>query len=177
MKYNSKKIAISGMLAALSIIFMLFGNLIPIATYVVPVITSLLIIPILYEYKTKTAFTFYISVSLLSIFFVADKELCLMYVLCFGLFSVFKTFIETKYNKLQKFVIKLLYANFSLILIYSLLILVFPISSIVNEFYDSAPILIIGFILFFDLTFLLYDKMLSIYTAIYIKKYRKKLFK
>ncbi len=156
---------------------MFLGNLIPFATYIIPAISALLIIPISYEYKTKTAFTFYIAISLLSILIVPDKELVLLYVLCFGLFGVFKSKIENKYNKMLKFVIKLLFANFSLIAIYSILILIFPIQALVNEFYESSGLLIIAFIITFDLTFLIYDKMVTVYTVLYIKRYRKKLFK
>ncbi len=165
------------MFTGLSITFMLLGNLIPLATYVVPAISGLFIIPILYEYKTKTAFTFYLSVSILAILFVPDKEIVLMYVLSFGIFSVFKAKIEVKYNKMLKFIIKLLFANTSLVIIYLLLILVFPIPMLVEEFNNSGVLLIISFIIIFDITFLLYDRMITVYTYIYIKKYRKRFFK
>ncbi|MEG0092329.1 MAG: hypothetical protein RSA20_10945, partial [Oscillospiraceae bacterium] len=85
---NSKKIALCGVIGALSITILLFGFMVPFATYACPAIAAFLLLPIAYEFKEKTAFTLYAAVSFLAIFLIPDKELAMMYIMVFGLYTV-----------------------------------------------------------------------------------------
>ncbi len=176
MKANSKKIALSGILAAFSITTMLLGNFIPLAAYMTACISALFIIPVVYEYHFNTAFSFYCSVCFLALLFVPNKEVSFMYVFCFGLYAVIKQKIDRRYNKIIKIILKLLFVNLSLIVCYSLLIIVFPVDEIIKEFLSFTPFLFVLFIALFNFTFLLYDKLLQRLTAVYVVKFRKKIF-
>ena len=177
MNKQSKKIALCGLVSALSVTVMLCGFLFPFATYAAPAMAAILIMPIVWEYKEKTALTMYVAVSFLSFFVVPDKELVLMYVLLFGLYTVYKLKIDRLKNKWFKLLIKLLYVNISLAVIYSLLILIFPVQALLNEFATYGTSLILGLVIMFNITFLIYDKAVEKLLIIYVYKLRKKIFK
>ena len=56
-RQQSAKAAFCGLMVALSIVIMLAGGIIPIATYAAPMISAVLLLPILFEYGRKIAFT------------------------------------------------------------------------------------------------------------------------
>jgi len=77
---TTHKTALCGVFGALSIVIMLMGSIIPMATYMCPAIAAFLILPVVAEYGEKTAFTLYAAVSLLSMIMIAEKEFVLMYI-------------------------------------------------------------------------------------------------
>ena len=78
-KTESQKIALCGVLSALSVVVLLVGNVLQIGTYAAPMLASFLLIPVLEDYGKKYALLLYAVVSLLSLFLVPDKELVLFY--------------------------------------------------------------------------------------------------
>ena len=76
---ESSKIAFCGLMVALSVVLMLTGGLIPIATYCAPMAAGLLLLPILLEYGKKASWTAYAAVSLISLLLGADKEAAFFY--------------------------------------------------------------------------------------------------
>lgn len=87
-KTESQKIALCGVLSALSVVVLLVGNVLQIGTYAAPMLASFLLIPVLEDYGKKYALLLYAVVSLLSLFLVPDKELVLFYVLVLGYYPV-----------------------------------------------------------------------------------------
>lgn len=76
---ESGKIAFCGLMVALSVVLMLSGGLIPIATYCAPMAGGLLLLPILLEYGKKPAWTAYAATSLITLLLGADKEAAFFY--------------------------------------------------------------------------------------------------
>ena len=72
MKYKSKRIALCGMLCAMATLMMLIGGAIPYGTYIVPIISGVLLIPVLREYGPKQLLTLWAAVSLLGLILVPD---------------------------------------------------------------------------------------------------------
>ena len=64
---QSGKIAFCGLMSALSVVLMLTGGFIPVATYCAPMAGGLLLLPIMLEYGKKAAWTSYIAVALISL--------------------------------------------------------------------------------------------------------------
>ena len=89
-KTESQKIALCGVLSALSVVVLLVGNVLQIGTYAAPMLASFLLIPVLEDYGKKYALLLYAVVSLLSLFLVPDKELVLFYVLVLGYYPVLR---------------------------------------------------------------------------------------
>ena len=80
MKKQTMKIALCGVLGALSVTMLLMGFLFPFATYVCPAISASLLLIIVYEYGVKTGLTLYAAVSFLGLMMVPDQELVFMFI-------------------------------------------------------------------------------------------------
>ena len=87
-KTESQKIALCGMLGALSVVFLLIGSALQIGTYAAPMVAAFLLIPVLEDYGPRYALTLYATVSILAVLFVPETELALFYVLVMGYYPV-----------------------------------------------------------------------------------------
>ena len=67
MKKNSNRIAFCGVMGAVMLLLMLLGNIIPIATYAVPCLASVLMMVTLEECGKAGAWTLYAAVSILGL--------------------------------------------------------------------------------------------------------------
>ena len=76
---QSVKIAYCGMMVALSLVLMLMGGIIPIATYCVPMMSSILLLPVLVEFGRKTAWMAFSAVALIALLLGVDKEAAFFY--------------------------------------------------------------------------------------------------
>ena len=81
--FESARLALCGMIVALSVVLMLTSSIIPIMTYAAPLFSGLLLIPVQLEYDRKTAWTVFGASALLVLILGFDKELALFY-LFFG---------------------------------------------------------------------------------------------
>ena len=63
-KTESQKIALCGVLSALSVVVLLVGNVLQIGTYAAPMLASFLLIPVLEDYGKKYALLLYAVVFL-----------------------------------------------------------------------------------------------------------------
>lgn len=174
---NTQKIALCGVFGALSVTVMLLGSIIPFATYMCPAIAAFFLLPVVFEYGEKTGFTLYAAVSVLSLLFVAEKEFALIYVLIFGLYSVFKF----KADKIKPFVLqmtfKTLFAVIGILACYGLLLFVFPSPVLLNDFEGFTVWLAAIFVVMLTVTFLLYDFAAGKIFLLYRIKLRPKLVK
>ena len=73
---TSYEIAICALMAALAIVFMLLSSLIPVLTYVSPMLASLTLIPVLYEFGKKYAWMTWGVTTALALMLCADREAC-----------------------------------------------------------------------------------------------------
>ena len=89
-KTESQKIALCGMLGALSVVLLLLGSALQIGTYAAPMLAAFLLIPVLEEYGTRYALTLYVCVAILAVLFVPETELALFYVLVMGYYPVLR---------------------------------------------------------------------------------------
>ena len=119
---NTHKTALCGVFGALSIVIMLMGSILPLATYMCPAVAAFLILPVVAQYGEKTGFTLYTAVSLLSFILIAEKEFVLMYVFVFGLYSAFKFRADKIRPKLLQMVLKIVFALVTTFLSYFVLL-------------------------------------------------------
>ena len=71
-KTESQKIALCGVLGALSVVLLLVGAALQIGTYAAPMLAAFLLIPVLDEYGPKYALLLYATVSILSVLLVPE---------------------------------------------------------------------------------------------------------
>ena len=87
---KSWAMAYCGMAAALSVALMLLGAVVPVLMFIAPAVASLLIATVCVECGKTMALTAYGAVSLLSLLFVPDKEVALVFVFLLGYYPLVK---------------------------------------------------------------------------------------
>ena len=142
-KTESQKIALCGVLSALSVVLLLVGNVLQIGTYAAPMLASFLLIPVLEDYGKKYALLLYAVVSLLSLFLVPDKELVLFYVLVLGYYPVLRVRLNNIRRGVLRWVAKFGCFNAAVVVMYALLIVVLAPPELVQEFAaEGTPMLL-----------------------------------
>ena len=91
---KSWAMAYCGMAAALSVALMLLGAVVPVLMFIAPAVASLLIATVCVECGRTMALTAYGAVSLLSLLFVPDKEVALVFVFLLGYYPLVKPRFE-----------------------------------------------------------------------------------
>lgn len=177
MKSNTMKIALCGVLGALAVTILMMGFLFPFATYVCPAMAACLLLIIVYEYGVKTGLTLYAAISCLGLMLVPDQELVFMFIFVFGLYSVIKMPLDRKLGKKTRLIAKFAYINISLIISYGILLFIFPVAALVNEFRDYGAPFVALLVAMFWLVFFMYDKASESVLIIYIIKFRKMFFR
>lgn len=106
------KVTISGVLSALSLVFMMLTSLVPLGTFAFPCMAGIVLMVIVVEAGHKWAWGAFICVSLLSLFLAGDKEAVVYYIMFFGYYPIIKGAIEGKIKtRAVQFVLK--YAVFN----------------------------------------------------------------
>ncbi len=162
---KGKSIAYGGIITALSIIFIYLSTIIPFNKIFFLACASFLIpIGVIFT-SLKNCWLIYISSALLSLLLIGFKGNVFFYILFFGPYGIIKNYIEKLNNLPLEIILKLLYFNGSIALIY-VLFKTF-ISTLKN-----IPIPIPMFILIAQIIFLIFDYILTLF--IYnISKYNK----
>ena len=154
---NVKNTAICGIFAGVAVTIMCLGGLIPIATYVTPMLCIMIGQIILTGCGKRFAWTWYIAVSILSLLLAPDKEAAFLFSILGSYPCLKQIFEKSKLAMLWK----LLYFNGSLCLLYCVLCSVLGLAELQNEYTELGTIGLIIFLLLGNITFLLVDRILS----------------
>lgn len=154
---NARKIALGGMMAALAVVIMCLGGLIPIATYVCPMLCCLTAFLVLSFCGKRIAWAWYIAVAILALFMSPDKEAAVIF-LFLGYYPLVKLTVERR--KLSV-VVKFLFFNVSILAAYWVLIQILGLDQIAQEnaqfgIWGIALLMVLG-----NVTFFLLDRLLS----------------
>ena len=120
-KTESQKIALCGVLGALSVVLLLLGSALQIGTYAAPMLVSFLQIPVLEEYGGKYALLLYITVSILAVLLVPETELALFYALVMGYYPVLRKAMQRVKSTLLRWITKFAVFNAGTVLMYLVL--------------------------------------------------------
>ena len=149
--------ALGGVLAALAVVIMSLGTLIPVATYVCPMACCLLLQLIMKICGHRTAWGWYGAVSILSLLLAPDREAAAVF-LALGYYPILKTKMDAMKGK---WFWKLLFFNAVTLLTYWLLIHLFGFAQLAAEFSEMGLILTAVMLVIGNATFILLDKLLS----------------
>lgn len=162
---TTKHIALGGVLAALAVVLLTLGGVIPVGTYVAPMLASLPLIVLLAELPKGLCFGWYAAVSILGAVLCPDKETAFVFVFL-GWYPVAKPALD-RLPRLPRILCRLLIFNLAVAALYALLILVFRLEALVNEAKETGLVMLIVLLALGNLTFLLYDVMLKRLTLLY----------
>lgn len=164
---RSWAIAYCGMASALSVALMLLGAVVPVLMFIAPAAASLLIATVCVECGKTMALTAYGAVSLLSLLFVPDKEVALVFVFLLGYYPLVKPYLERIRLPLLRTVCKLLLCNGAVVAMYGLVLLLVPAGSISQELKTTALVVSLSTLAMGNVAFLLYDRALHNLLQVY----------
>ncbi len=150
-------IALGGVLAALAVVIMSMGTLIPVATYVCPMLSALILELVRKICGGRIAWAWYGSVAILSLLMAPDKEAAAVF-LALGYYPIVKPKLDTRKGK---WLWKTLLFNSVILLTYWLLMHLFGFDQLAAEFGEMGAAMIAILLLLGNVTFFLLDKLLE----------------
>lgn len=176
--YSSKiayKVALCGVLSALSLVLMMFTTVIPVGTYALPVMAGILLVSVVIEFNTKWALAVYFAVSVLSLLLSGDKEAVLYFIAFFGFYPIVKSYIEKIKSKILQWALK--YALFNACMVSAFYIGIYLLGVPLDSFDILGYNLPLVFLFIGNIVFFLYDRCVNVVIINYITKWRNKLIK
>ncbi len=155
---QASDIALGGVLAALAMVIMCMGGLIPVATFVCPMLSMLLLAVVLKRCGSRIGWAWYGAVALLSLLMSPDKEAAAVF-LFLGYYPIVKPWLD---RRKAKWIWKLLLFNAAVLSMYTILIRVFGMAELIQEYEELGTALTVVLLLLGNLTFYLLDRLLGI---------------
>lgn len=152
-----KEIALGGMLAAVALVIMWLGGLIPLSTFICPMLATLTGFLVFRFCGKKIAWCWYIAVAILSMLLSPDKEAAMVF-----MFLGYYPFLKPQFDKIRfGWVCKFLLFNAAIFVMYVLILRFFGMSELANEyaelgFWGGILMLVLG-----NITFFVLDKLLA----------------
>lgn len=166
-KYSKASvIARGGMLTALGVFFIYLSSILPTSRMFLEGLTSCLILASIILMGTKNSVAVYAATAVLSFLVCGIRLATISYVLVFGLYGFVKYYIEGLDKIVLEYVIKLVYCNICLAVLFAIYKLFMP-----NLFDIKAAMYIIAIAAQF--IFLIYDYLLSAFVTYFRKRYGK----
>lgn len=160
---QSGKVALGGVMGAVALICLL-GTVFPYATYALPAMAGVALMPVAIEAGNRWGFLVYAAVALLNLLLTPSMEAKLLFVAFFGYYPVLHLVLQTR-SRVAEWGIKLAVFNLSMIVSYLLMLQVFGLESDAFELFGfnlPAVFLAVG-----NVTFVIYDLALRNLTLLY----------
>lgn len=155
---NARAIALGGVMAALAVVIMTLGGMIPIATYACPMLCCLLLSFVKELCGNRIGWAWYVAVSLLGLLLGPDKEAAAVFV-ALGYYPMIKPAID----KLPaKWLVKLLVFNGATGILYVILIYLAGMEQLLAEFSALGLVGWLVTLMLGNLCFFLLDRLLRV---------------
>ena len=162
----ASRMALGGVLAALAVVIMSLGGLIPIATYVSPMLCAILLQVVLLSCGTRIAWAWYGAVAMLAVLLSPDKEAAAVFV-----FLGYYPIVKPKLDKTRLgWLWKGLLFNGSIAVMYFLLLKLFGMAELGAEFQEFGLVMLAVLLIMGNVTFFLLDRLLG------MRKFQRRLF-
>lgn len=163
-KTPASLIALGGVMAALAVVVMSLGGLIPVATYVSPMICTILLQFVFLSCGRRIAWAWYGAVAILSALLSPDKEAAGVFV-ALGYYPIVKPVLDGKKLRLLW---KLVLFNGSITLLYFLLLRVLGLTGVSEDFEELGRWMLAVLLVMGNVCFFLLDHLLG------MKKFRRR---
>lgn len=153
---RSYPVALGGVLAALAVVIMTLGGMIPLATYVCPMLCGILLLVVKTTCGDRIGWAWYGAVSVLSLLLGPDLEASAVFV-ALGYYPI----IQPELEKLHfQWLWKGLLFNFATAVLYAVLLYVFGMEQLAAEFQELGVIGLVITLILGNICFILLDKVL-----------------
>lgn len=166
MRKTASSIALGGVMAALAVVIMTMGGLIPVATYVCPMFCMLLLFAVNRLCGSRIGWAWYAAVTILCLLLSPDKEAAAVF-LALGYYPIIKPAVD---HTACKWLVKALLFNGVTVLLYTVLMYVVGMQQLLMEFTELGVVGLIITLLLGNVCFFLMDRLLELLP----KKFKKK---
>lgn len=164
MRSKAAKVALCGVVSALSVVLMLMTGIVPVATIALPALAGCLTIAIVAETNVRYGFAVYCVVSVLAILLTPDREAILFYILFFGYYPTLYGLLMRIKRKPLRVLAK--FGVFNLAMALAVWVLQIPLSEMEMFGKWSIPILAV----MLNVVFVLYDYSMNGLIVLYIRR-------
>lgn len=155
----SMRVAFCGMMAALGIVVMLLGGIIPVATYCTPLVAGALLMIVLLEYSSREGWLVWLVTAVVSLILGVDKEASFFYIFM-GYYPLIKPRFEKIPSLMTRRLTKLGYFTLAIGAMYAFLCLVLRLDAVLAEMQTTGVVLNIVFFAALILCMMIYDRLL-----------------
>ena len=149
--------ALGGVLAALAVVIMCLGTIIPVATYTCPVLCALVLEVVCKRCGSRIAWAWYGAVAVLCVLMAPDKEAAAVFVFL-GYYPILKPWMDRRKGK---WIWKGLLFNGMTLLMYWLLMHLFGLAQVAEEFSEMGTVMTAVLLVLGNVTFFLLDRLLG----------------
>lgn len=168
MNAKTSRIALCGVVAALSVTALFMTGLVPVATYALPAMAGCFLIAVVAETQVRYGIAVYAVVSVLGVLIVPDREAILLYVLFFGYYPALYGTLSRIRRPVLRWIAKLSIFNGAMLLEAWLAIqlLSIPAEEMLPIGWISVPIMAA----LLNLVFVLFDRSMNGLIVLYIRR-------
>lgn len=175
MREKTYRTAFGGIISALALTFLFLGSVFPFADIAGPAFASLCVFLTGLEFSGRFSFGVYAAVSVLAFILVPDKESVLLFIFFFGWFPILKKVTDSHMSYVPGLLLKLIAFNLSIVLMYWLILKVFVIESVADEFSDYTAAMYVLIMILANITVIILDYAFSKVAYLYLNVWRRKL--
>ena len=156
-KTPASQIAFGGIMAAVAMVIMNLGGLIPVATYVCPMLCMMVLSFVAKMCGNRIGWAWYGAVGILSLLLSPDKEAAAVFVFL-GFYPLVKPKLDCRR---LSWIWKLVLFNADILAMYALLIYLLGMSRIAAEYREMGVVLTAVMLILGNVTFVLLDRVLT----------------
>lgn len=157
MKQNARQVALGGMMTAVAVVIMCMGSLIPVNTYVCPVLCILITRLVIEGCGRRLGWCYYAAVGILGLLLAPDKEAALVYAFL-GYYPMVKPWLDRIPGRTA---VKLALFTAAGCVVYWLLLFVMGVESVQADFEGMGTVMLVILVLVWDFLFLMVDRLLG----------------
>jgi len=155
---NAKVIALGGLFAAAALVILCLGGMIPLATYICPMLCAIVQYIVYRCCGRRIAWTWYVAVAILALLLGPDKEAALVFVML-GYYPMLKpVFEKSRLAVLWKFLL----FNGAVAVLYSVLLKLLGLDAVAAETEELGIIGLVILLVMGNAVFFLLDRLLTI---------------
>ena len=155
---QSRAVALGGVLAALAVVIMCLGGLIPVTTFVCPMLCTMTQFLVLRFCGRRIAWAWFAVVAILSLLLGPDKEAAIVFT-AIGYYPLIRLHFEKRRIPVLW---KVLYFNPAIVAAYIVMIYVFGMQEIAEENLEFGMIGLVIILIMGNVVFFLLDKLLGL---------------
>ena len=164
---QSRKMALCGMMTALSAAVLSTGSFIPFATFAGPMLAMLCLLPILHDWGAKYALMVYAAAAVLALMLCADKELALFYAFL-GWYPAVRPRLAPLPRPVR-ILLKCAMFTLAMAVMYLLIIFLFQMEAVAEEFAGYSTPMLALLVVLGNTSFLLLDVLLLRMSILYAR--------